>query len=202
MKIAIIGSHGTFKTTLVYFLAGVLKAKGKSVGIIREMATACPYLKDGRGNVMAQNWILLNQVQLEREYEDIYDYVICDRSVVDNYVYAVQAYEKEKQPLPAWIEPFVLHHSKSYNFLFKTPVSAFGLIDDGVRSIDRHWQKEIDEQIKLYLKEKEIAHINLPISETENYEDIIDYATKQAKFMCSNIINMDVQKRIFEEKYY
>ena len=120
MKIAIIGTHGTFKTTLVYFLAGVLKAKGKSVGIIREMATACPYFKDGRGNILAQNWIILTQVQLERDYEQIYDYVICDRSVVDNYIYAIQAYKKEEQPLPGWIEPFVLHHLKSYDYLFKT----------------------------------------------------------------------------------
>ena len=123
MKIAIIGTHGTFKTTLVYFLAGVLKAKGKSVGIIREMATACPYFKDGRGNILAQNWIILTQVQLERDYEQIYDYVICDRSVVDNYIYAIQAYKKEEQPLPGWIEPFVLHHLKSYDYLFKTPIS-------------------------------------------------------------------------------
>ncbi len=202
MKIAVIGSHGTFKTTLVYFLAGVLKAKGKSVGIIREMATSCPYFKSQHGNVMAQNWILLNQVQLEREYQDIYDFVICDRSVVDNFIYAVQAYEKEQQTIPTWIEPFVLHHSKSYNFLFKTPVSPFGLIDDGIRSVDRKWQKEIDEQIKQYLKEKEINHIELPISESETYDDIVDYATKQAKFMASQITNMDVQKRIFEEKYY
>ncbi|MBS3162581.1 ATP-binding protein [Candidatus Woesearchaeota archaeon] len=197
MKIAIIGTHGTFKTTLVYFLAGVLKAKGKSVGIIREMATACPYFKDGRGNVLAQNWITLNQVQLEREYEEIYDYVICDRSVVDNYIYAMQAYQKENQPLPGWIEPFVLHHTKSYDFLFKTPISPLGLVNDGVRSVDRKWQQEIEDQLTQYLEEKKIKHIELPVSEVFEYDDIIEYATKQAKFMATYLVDMDVQKRIF-----
>ena len=63
MKIAVIGSHGTFKTTLIYFLAGVLKAKGRNVGIIPEVARACPYFKGSHGNVLAQNWILLTQAQ-------------------------------------------------------------------------------------------------------------------------------------------
>ena len=202
MKISIIGSHGTFKTTLVYFLAGVLKAKGKNVGIIREVARACPYFKGSHANVLAQNWILLTQAQCEREYQDIYDYVLCDRSVVDNFVYAVDAYKKEEQPMAAWLEPFVLHHAETYNYLFKTPVSPYGLIEDGVRSVDRNWQKEIDQKIKEYLKEKAIPHIELPISESESYDDVIDYATRQAKFMANKIVDMDVQKRIFEEKYY
>ena len=197
MKIAIIGTHGTFKTTLVYFLAGVLKAKGKSVGIIREIATACPYFKDGRGNVLAQNWILLTQVQLEKEYELIYDYVICDRSVVDNHIYAMQAYQKENQPLPGWIEPFVLHHLKSYDYLFKTPISPLGLTKDGIRCTDRKWQQEVEDQLVEYLNDKKINHIELPVSEVFEYDDIIEYATKQAKFMATYIVDMDVQKRIF-----
>ena len=202
MKIAVIGSHGTFKTTLLYFLAGVLKAKGKNVGIIPEVTRACPYFKGSHGNVLAQNWILLTQAQWEREYQDTYDYVLCDRSVVDNFIYAVQAYKKEEQAIPAWLEPFILHHGKSYNFLFKTPVSPYGLIDDGVRSIDRNWQKEIDTQLKEYLQEKTISHVELPISDSESYDDVIEYATRQAKFMANKIVDMDVQKRIFEEKYY
>jgi nicotinamide riboside kinase len=197
MKIAIIGAHGTFKTTLVYFLAGVLKAKGKNVGIIREVARACPYFKVEHGNVLAQNWILLTQAQWEREYQDTYDYILCDRSLVDNYIYALEAYEKESQPVPAWLEPFVLHHAKSYDILFKTPLSPQGLINDGTRSIDRDWQKVIELRLKEYLREKSIPHTELPVSESENYEDIVEYATRQAKFMALQIVDMDVQKSLF-----
>ena len=32
---------------------------------------------------------------------------------------------------------------------------------------------------------------------TIEYDDIIEYATKQAKFMATYIVDMDVQKRIF-----
>ena len=196
MKIAVIGSHGTFKTTLIYFLAGVLKAKGKNVGILREVVRACPYFKGEHGNVLAQNWILLTQAQWEREYQDIYDYVLCDRSLVDNFVYGTDAYDKEDQPIPEWIEPFVLHHAKSYNFLFKTPVMPIGLVKDGQRSTDREWQMHMDQRIKNYLESQEIGYINLPRSEAENFDDIVEYATRQAKFMANKIIDMDVQTKI------
>lgn len=196
MKVAVIGSHGTFKTTLVHFLAGVLKAKGKNVGTIREVTRACPYFKGTHGNVMAQNWILLTQAQWEREFQDVYDYVLCDRGLIDNFIYAMEAYEKEQQQIPPWLEPFVLHHTTSYHFLFKTPLAPEGLINDGIRSVDREWQKEIDTKLKLYLEEKKISYIELPAAEGESQDDIIEYWVRQAKFMANKIINMDVQTRI------
>lgn len=196
MKIAVVGSHGTFKTTLLYFLAGVLKAKGKNVAIIREVIRACPYFNSGHGNVLAQNWVLLTQAQWEREYQELYDYVLCDRSLVDNFVYAKEAYVKENQLLPEWIEPFVLHHAKSYNFLFKTPLITKGLVSDGARATDKTWQEDMDLKIKQYMREKDIKYVELPVSEAETYDDVIEYATRQAKFMANKIIDMDVQTRI------
>ena len=197
MKIAVIGSHGTFKTTLLYFLAGVLKAKGKNVAIIREVVRACPYFKGGHGGILAQNWILLTQAQWEREYQDIYDYVLCDRSLADNYIYAKEAYKKEGQELPEWIEPFVLHHTESYQYLFKTPVVPHILVDDSRRNTDKDWQREMDQNINRYLKENNIPFIELPISDANSDEDIVEYATRQAKFMANKIVDMDVQTTIF-----
>jgi hypothetical protein len=196
MKIALIGSHGTFKTTLIYFLAGVLKAKGKNVGIISEVARSCPYFKGGHGNILAQNWILLTQSQWERECQDKYDYVLCDRSLVDNFIYALEAYRKEGQEVPDWLEPFVMHNLESYNYLFKTPVSRHGLIHDGVRDTDNDWQIEIDRKIKNYLNDKQIKYSELPASEADHFDDILEYATRQAKFMANKIIDMDIQTKI------
>tara|TARA_Y100000310_G_C20637386_1_gene791931 strand:+ start:1298 stop:1897 length:600 start_codon:yes stop_codon:yes gene_type:complete len=196
MKIAIIGTHGTFKTTLAYFLAGVLKAKGRTVGVVSEVARTCPFVKEGRGNIVAQNWILLSQAQEERELTDLYECVICDRSLIDNYVYAKDAYKKEKQDVPQWIEPFVLHHAKSYNIIFKTPFSSLGLVNDGMRSIDPDWQKEIDLELTRYLKEKGVKCIEIPESSAADHENIIDYSTRQARFMANKILDMDVQTKL------
>jgi hypothetical protein len=197
MKIAVIGAHGTFKTTLIYFLAGVLHAKGKTVGIVSEVARKCPYFKKEHGNVLAQNWILLTQAQLEREAQDKFDYILCDRGIVDNYIYAEEAYEKEQQEIPGWIEPFVLHQAKSYNFMFKTPISPQGLIKDGIRSTDKEWQEVIDMKLKYYLKENDIPFTELPCSDAQDTHDMIAYATRQAKFMANKITDMDVQTKIF-----
>jgi nicotinamide riboside kinase len=196
MKIAIIGSHGTFKTTLIYFLAGVLKAKGKNVGIVGEVARNCPYFKKEHGNVLAQNWILLTQAQLEREAQDKYDYVLCDRSLVDNFIYALEAYDKEDKEIPDWLEPFVLHNTSSYNFLFKTVIPSDKIVNDGVRSTDEDWQIKIDSRLKKYLRINGIDNVELPLSNPDESETIIEYATRQAKFMANKIIDMDVQTRL------
>ena len=196
MKIGIIGSHGTFKTTLIYFLAGVLKAKGKNVGIVGEVARNCPYFKKEHGNVLAQNWILLTQAQLEREAQDKYDYVLCDRSLVDNFIYALEAYEKEEKEIPDWLEPFVLHNTSSYNFLFKTVIPPQTIVNDGVRSTDAEWQIKIDSRLKKYLRINGIDNVELPLSNPDESETIIEYATRQAKFMANKIIDMDVQTRL------
>lgn len=196
MKIAVIGSHGTFKTTLIYFLAGVLKAKGKNVGIIREVARACPYFKGGHGNILAQNWILLTQAQWEREYQDKYDYVLCDRSLIDNFLYAKEAYRKEEKELPDWIEPFILHHGESYSFLFKTTLSSKGLVHDGTRDTEAGWQREMDALICQYLEEKKIEHFSLPVSGASSFDEILEYAMRQARFMANKVIDMDMQTKI------
>ncbi len=196
MKIAIIGTHGTFKTTLAYFLAGVLKAKGMSVGVVSEVARDCPFVQEGRGNIIAQNWILLTQSQLEREFQEKYECVVCDRSLIDNHIYAKSAYKTEKQDLPEWIEPFVMHHVKSYNIIFKTPCSSMGLVKDGFRSIDLDWQKEMDLELTRFLKEQNIKYIEIPESSSSEVENIIDYSTRQARFMANRIIDMDVQTKL------
>ncbi|MFH1637485.1 MAG: hypothetical protein ABIB71_03610 [Candidatus Woesearchaeota archaeon] len=42
-KIAIIGTHGTLKSTLAFYLCGELKEKGKNVELIQELVRKCPY---------------------------------------------------------------------------------------------------------------------------------------------------------------
>lgn len=195
MKIAIIGTHGTFKTTLTYFLAGVLKSRARTVGIVSEVASFCPYLKDGKGDLIAQTWILLTQAQKEREKQDIYEYVVCDRSVVDNFIYALDYCRTNNLEVPGWMELFVLHHLKSYNFLFKTPLNQSGLINDGIRNTDLEWQRRIDDLLTYYLKEKNIPFYSLP-SNMESKDNVIDYSTLQAMYMARKITDMDTQTKI------
>ncbi|MFH1972290.1 MAG: ATP-binding protein [archaeon] len=193
MKIAIIGSHGTFKTTLSYFLAGVLKSRAKTVGIVDEVAGSCPYLKQGRGDFIAQNWIMLTQIQREREKQDQNEYIVCDRSIIDNFVYTLDLFQSSNTPLPEWMEPFTLAHAKSYNFIFKTPLTRLGLVKDGVRNTEYEWQEKIDKLLLKFLKDHDIKYISLPAVPEGNPGEVIDYAIRQAMFMARKITDMDIQ---------
>jgi len=196
MKIAIIGSHGTFKTTLTYFLAGVLKSRARTVGIVSEVAGSCPYLKHGKGDFLAQNWIMLTQVQKEREKQDQNEYVVCDRAIVDNFIYTLDLYQSSNTPLPEWMEPFTLEHLNSYNFIFKTPLTRIGLVQDGIRNTEYEWQEKIDKLLLKFLREKNIKYYSLPSVPSDKKEDIIDYAMRQAMFMARKITDMDIQTKI------
>ncbi len=196
MKIAIIGSHGTFKATLTYFLAGVLKSRARTVGLVSEVAGSCPYLKQGKGDFLAQNWIMLTQVQREREKQDLNEYVVCDRSIVDNFIYTLDLYGSAGIPAPEWMEPFTLSHAKSYNFIFKTPLTRIGLVQDGIRNTEYEWQEKIDKMLLKFLREKDIKYYSLPTVPTDKKEDIIDYAMRQAQYMARKIIDMDVQTNL------
>ena len=50
---------------------------------------------------------------------------------------------------------------KSYDFLFKVPI-VHELMEDGIRSTDKKFQRDVDETMDKVLKEKGIKHFNLP----------------------------------------
>ncbi len=90
-KIGLLSTHGTGKTALVYSIAGELKRRGIKVRPISEIATRAresgiPINQET--TLAAQAWILHCQCQMELEAEMLgYEVVICDRTVLDNYVY-------------------------------------------------------------------------------------------------------------------
>ena len=147
MKIALIGTHGIGKTTIVYELAAALKKKGENVGILSEVVRDCPLPVNEQATKEAQKWILFTQIARELELESKYKILICDRSVLDDYAYFFNKFGED-----AVLEHLISEYLKTYSFLFKVPIRNF-LINDGFRSVDFNFQKEIDEKLS-YLLEK------------------------------------------------
>ena len=58
------------------------------------------------------------------------------------------------------LEPFILEHMKTYDFLFKLPINKKYLTEDGIRSINEKFQKAIDVLVDELLKEHEIPYYN------------------------------------------
>ncbi len=155
MKIALIGAHATGKTTLAYGIATSLKKMNFNVDVLGEISRDCPFPVNENTTEKAQEWILFTQYIKEIERENKYDYLICDRSLLDNYAYYVRRFGEIKK-----LEPFILEHMKSYDYLFKVPIRKNYLKNDGFRSIDKKFQKDIDKTVDELLMKFDISFYN------------------------------------------
>lgn len=157
IKVALIGAHGTGKTTICHELVSELKKRGLSahylVEIAREARKAGFKLNEGTTKE-SQEWILHTQMAKELEFGaagDV-DFLVCDRSVLDNYIYYLAQFGKHEL-----LDSVVDSWTKTYSFLFKVPINNSYLTPDKVRSTDPVFQKKIDELIEKELKERGIA---------------------------------------------
>ncbi len=150
MKIAFIGSHGVGKTTLCYGLASGLKVRDVSLEVVHEVARRCPLPINKETSVDAQSWILHTQVAEELVASARYPVVICDRSVLDNYVYLLLAAGKQDG-----LESLIDRWMKTYDLLVRVPVIEQPSAD-GVRATDPAFQRAVDD-----LLEKELARRGL-----------------------------------------
>jgi len=167
MKIAFIGTHGVGKTTLCFELAGVLKRHGVHVDIVKEVARLSPLPINRKTSLDAQTWILMTQVAEEIRSAAHHQVVVCDRSVLDNYAYMVLACGRQKA-----IERFVAHWMKTYDLLFKVPMSGAASAD-GVRDTDEFFMRSIDALVDGLLAEMKVPHEVLAPGRRADWADVV-----------------------------
>lgn len=164
-KVAIIGTHGVGKTSLVHFLMGYFIAIHKPVGAVLEAVeelsrTDPTFKKDASTDLESQAKILRYHFQREIEAEQSgrFDILVCDRAI-DNYAYMERACGE--QP---YYKDLVLKHlaEHPYNLLVKVPITANGITDNKFRATDLEFQLDIDRRIDKFLAENNIPHIVLP----------------------------------------
>jgi nicotinamide riboside kinase len=147
MKIAFIGTHGVGKTTLCFELAACLKRLDVGVDVVKEVARHCPLPINRDTTIDAQAWILHTQVAKELELSRLYEAVICDRSVLDNYAYMVHAAGRRPE-----LEPFIKHWLDSYDLLVHVPVVTAPSFD-GTRDTSVDFQLNIDQILREMVSE-------------------------------------------------
>lgn len=148
MKIAFLGTHGTGKTTLAHDVMTNLKKKGIDAGFMSEIARNCPFPLNEDATKKSQIWIILNQIIAEMESEERYGVLVCDRSVLDGYCYYVNKFGRS--PV---LEALVKEHLKTYSKLIRVPIREGFLRKDKVRSTNKNFQKDIDNQFDKMIKE-------------------------------------------------
>ena len=162
MKFAFIGTHGVGKTTLCFELAALLKKRDRVVEMVHEVARFCPLPINRETTTDAQSWILHSEIAAELAAAHKAEIVICDRSVLDNYCYMLQA---GKMPM---LEPVVRWWTDTYQLLIKVPiVSPPGF--DGLRDTDTAFQRKIDETIESILAEWAVPAVRLDKDRREHW---------------------------------
>jgi nicotinamide riboside kinase len=153
-KVAFIGSHGVGKTTLCYGLAARLKRRDVGVEVVHEVARRCPLPINEETSVAAQSWILHTQIAEELVAQARYPVVVCDRSVLDNYVYLLLAAGRQEAPhglVELWM--------RGYDLLVHVPIVE-ELSPDGVRAPDPGFQYAVEERLS-----QELVGRDLPVLE-------------------------------------
>ena len=176
-KIAFIGSHGVGKTTLVYGLASRLKALDVSLEVVVEVARRCPLPINEETSLAAQSWILHTQIADETLAAARYPVVVCDRSVLDNFVYMLLA----AGPQPA-AEAFLHHWLPTYDLMIHVPILESEVRADGVRSTDRNFQSVVEERLMQELRQRDLPFFSL------EGEDRDDWARQAEEMALSRVL--------------
>src|SRR3989344_5821850 len=163
MKLAIVGTHSTGKTTLISTLAKAFESQGKRVVIVPEMARLCPFPINEGTTAEAQKWILEKQISEENSFDDSEAVVICDRATIDNFAYFFRhcAQFKPEEDLAPW-EALAVDHASTYDAIFKTQKLAIAAEADGDRAVGEVFRQEMDDIITRLLEKYSIPHILLP----------------------------------------
>jgi nicotinamide riboside kinase len=148
-KIAIVGVHSAGKTSLAYNLAAHFKMHGINVKLIHESVREnCPFPINADANLGTCLWNFHTQFLNELEAEaQGYELAICDRSVLDTFVY-FHAVNPETAITRAAIRQ-ASEWLPTYDLLVcLEPVSHIEPQDDGIRSTDRGYQELINKGFK------------------------------------------------------
>jgi nicotinamide riboside kinase len=169
-KLAFIGTHGVGKTTLCYGLAARLKARDLAVEVVHEVARRCPLPINLETSVAAQEWILHTQIAEELVAQARYPVVICDRSLLDNYVYLLLAAGREES-----LENLLAAWMKGYDLLVHVPIVAQPS-PDGVRSADPGFQLAVEERLAREIGERGLATLALAPEARAGWLDTVEAA--------------------------
>lgn len=162
-KIAFIGTHGVGKTTLCYGLAARLKRRDVALDIVHEVARRCPLPINSETTDAAQRWILHTQIAEETVAAARYPVVICDRSVLDNYVYYLLAAGADPT-----LDRLVGDWLATYTLLVHVPLFKLPQ-PDGIRAADPTFQRAVAERLAFELEARRVETVALDANDSERW---------------------------------
>ena len=165
-KIAIVGGHGTGKSTLSMDLAAALKKMNYHAGVTGDGARSSPYLiakeivSETEVNILGRQ--ITNETDLVRESE----LVICDGSVLEVVMYCNLFFSNPDESARncfRGIEDFARRHVDTYDVIFRT-TSLYDLdkTKDPLRPKNRELQRRSHELLQKILRDFRTGYEDLP----------------------------------------
>lgn len=172
MKIAITGAQGVGKTTLAqqinkdYPLLKILPEAAR-------LAQKAGYKLDHTATVETELWLISKQIELESE-EDNW---VADRCGIDLLAYIQYLFSQEFNLIEFATKTLIPKFS-NYDLVIYLPSGEFAIEDDGLRTTDIKFQKDIDNQIKDILEKHKIKFVKIigsPNERMEKVKKILDF---------------------------
>lgn len=178
MRIRFVGSHWTGKTTLLDLFPEQYKIKEVARSIIQEWKKPQDMHFDEK--ILFQRKVLERQLEeyKKREWDfRINDLIVSDRSLIDIFTYTrlLKTETKEQQIVKQLLccDIFKEMKNEKYDITFYIPIE-FDLEDDGIRFMDKSFQREVDEELLYALQMLRIPYITLRGSVEERKQKIKD----------------------------
>lgn len=155
MKIVITGAQGVGKTTL----AGQINKHYPDFKILPEaarLAQEIGYKLDHTATIETEHWLIAKQIELENADGKW----VADRSSIDLLAYIHHLFAEESSLIKFATETLVPRFSK-YDLVLHLPSGQFAIEDDGVRTTDIKFQRDIDERIRHIFEKHKIPFIEI-----------------------------------------
>lgn len=198
--LALIGTHGSGKTTLIKNIADKLDSFSLLSFIeTNEIARVCPLPVNMNSSSKAQEWIFQTEIKMLDILCHVSVPVIMDRCLIDHYVYYYYWAKEDNEYLRKQLVDRIDLFTKIY---FLPPNQNF-LISDGVRAVDIQFQKDIDDIFYRILNYtipnyKNIVYVRDNFDYIQN--DILDFILAHHR---NNKIDLEIKNKIllFNEQY-
>ena len=191
IKVGVAGAQNSGKTTFIMDISKSLNNLGYTTEVVNETARACPLPINEKCFLSTQLWVALSQITMEIETgfnrnDNGNAVLLTDRTILDNYAYAL-SFEIRKRKhfagtqimkniLPYWM--------KTYDMVIYLKPLPTPIEDDGVRSTDQVWQRQIDRIIKSTIQHyrfNNLIHTIHTINREERVEEAMLHLTSLLK---------------------